>query len=631
MSAGGGDRDVTFRAAFEGGEAVEGLKSVETGVESLKTEIKTVPAAASELDEAMTRAAAAVARLSDPKLSPIALQRAVLQADIATEGLAEAMKKAAATGGPTPPEMTAKVKQFETAVTAANTRAGALRDRMGDLRSQGNLASTSIETLAGKLGSAQSALQEAANSSNKMVEGLAKAGLAAFAVVEGFKLLDQAAQQVVAGAKMLGDAYVAHVEKSARATTAAYTHELALRAVEKGLIAAGGSALELDKRFESLISGTNRAAKELQDFANGAGVKVPESFFKLQQAAFGMETTLALAFTRGKAAFLDWASTNEARLKQIEAEYNRHGVRVPEYIAKAIAALKREGEQIALNTKLVEDQKNALENLVKSKAAEQTANYKVADSIKAVVAEAAKAITAAEDSISAARHSAEEKIRALKQEEISQEEFNTRKRAILSEMDAAIAAASDDEVAARAKAEEANRKLASQYGLTSGQMKNALEDAKNLTRGTDAARDADEGLKNMAGKLAEALAEQEKIWGNSKTEAEKWASAIEVVAKRTEAPKETITKFGEAFFKIGEDAKNVDKNGNLAATAIEKIGTVSIIAQGRLAALRGEIAYLNTAIDNLDKKTKNAADGGGGGGSDLGGDITGGKLGESSD
>lgn len=608
MSAGGGDRDVTFRAAFEGGEAVEGLKSVETGVKNLGDEVKSTAKAPDELAEAMARAEKAVAKLTDPALSPIALQRAVLQADLATEGLTQAMKKAAATGGPTPPEMTAKVKQFETAVTAANTRAGALRDRMGDLRSQGNLASTSIETLAGKLGSAQSALQEAANSSNKMVEGLAKAGLAAFAVVEGFKLLDQAAQQVVAGAKMLGDAYVAHVEKSAKATTAAYAHELALRAVEKGLIAAGGSALELDKRFESLISGTNRAAKELQDFANGAGVKVPESFFKLQQAAFGMETTLALAFTRGKASFLDWASTNESRLKQIEAEFNRHGVRVPEYIAKAIAALKREGEQIALNTKLVEDQKNALENLVKAKAAEQTANYKVADSMKAVAVEAAKAITSAQESADSAKRTAEQKILALKQEEISQEEFNARKRVILKEMDAAIAEASDAEVTARAEAEEANRKLATQYGLTGEQMKKALQDAKNLAEGTNAARDADESLRGMSEKLAEAMAAQEKTWGPNKTEADKWTLAIKEVAQKAQDAATKVEDLADQFEQVTDGASSTADEVGKAKEGIKAIGEVSLIAEGRLAALLSQIKLVGDGMDETARAAKRMQD-----------------------
>jgi len=561
-----------------------------------------------ELSAAMARAEAAVKKLSDPTLSPRALQQGVIAADIATENLAAAMTKAKATGGPVTPAMTAQLKSFETAVVSANVRAGQLRDRMGDLRSQGNLAGQGIETLAQSLGSAQGAAQFFANQNNALVQSLAKVGLSVLILKEGLALLDEGAKNVVAGSKALGDAYVSNVEKQAKATTAAYTHELALRAVSKGLITAGGSALELDKRFESLISGTNRAAKELQDFANGAGVKVPESFFKLQQAAFGMETTLALAFTRGKADFLDWATTNETRLKQIEAEYNRHGVRVPEYIAKAIAALKREGEQIALNTKLVEDQKNALENLVKQKAAEQTANYKVADSIKAVIAEAARSIAAAESSAETAKRTAEEKIRALKQEQISDEEYNARKRQILKEMDAAVMASADEENAANKKAEEANRALATQYGLTGEQMKKALQDAKNLAEGTNAARDADESLKGMAEKLAEAMANQEKTWGPNKTEADKWTLAIKEVAQKTQEAATKTEDLADQFEQVKEGASSTAEEVGKVKENIKAVGEVSLIAQGRLAALLAQIKLVGDGMDETARAAKRMQD-----------------------
>ena len=209
-----------------------------------------------------------------------------------------------------------------------------------------------------------------ADAGGKWVMALSKMGLAAIAVKEGLAVLNEAAKGVVEGSKLLGDAYVLSADKAGKMATSQSQIVAALHAVDVGLIKGGGSVADLNMRFETLVSHTNRAAKELQDFATGAGVKVPESFFKLQQSAAGLDRTLALAFQRGKATFLDYASTNETRLKQIEAEYKRHGERVPEFVQKAIEALKRECVELALQAKQIEAQTRAWDNLLASKAAQ---------------------------------------------------------------------------------------------------------------------------------------------------------------------------------------------------------------------------------------------------------------------
>lgn len=569
-----------------------------------------------ELSQAMKRAEAATKKLSDPNLTPRQLQRAVLDLDIATENVATAMKKVQSTGGPVTPEMATKAKALNTELSTATTRLGQMIDRQGDLRVRANLSAQSMETLSGRVGSLQGALGLAADASTGMVGSLAKLGLGLFAAAEAIKVLDQGAKQIVAGSQALGDSFVAMAERSAKASTELSNQTAITRALDTGMLKTGGTARDLGQEFAALVSHVNRAAKELQDFATGAAVKIPESFFKVQQAAAGLNTTLALAFQKSKAEFLDWADVNKSRLQNIEGEYLRHGQKVPEYIDKALRALQREGVELDLLNKKIYDQKHALDDLVKSKAAEQTANYKVADSIKAVVTEAAKAIASAQDSIASAHRTAEEKIRALKQEEISQEEFNARKRVILKEMDAAVAASAAEESAANMKAEEANRALATQYGLTSEQMKKALQDAKNLADGTNAARDADEGLKGMAEKLAEAMAAQEKTWGPNKTESEKWALAINEVAKKTVPAVTATVEFSDAFFKIGEDAPNVAKQTGSAAIAFEDLGKK---AAGSIQSVKD----LAAAMRDLAQASYDAS----GGKSDMGGDITGGPLG----
>lgn len=188
MAAGGGDRDVTFRFLADVGDAVEGVKSVGTEVKELGTEIKETAKAPDELALAMARAEKATAKLSDPNISPRGLQRAVLDADIATENLAAAMKKAAATGGPTPPAMVASLKGFETAVASANVRAGQLRDRLADMRVKGDQAAQGFEKMAQFGGSAQGMMQGLADTNEGLLGGFAKLSLAVVGTFEAFKV-----------------------------------------------------------------------------------------------------------------------------------------------------------------------------------------------------------------------------------------------------------------------------------------------------------------------------------------------------------------------------------------------------------------------------------------------------------
>lgn len=484
-AGGGGDRDVTFRFLADVGDAVEGIKSVGTETKELAADIKTVPAAATELEAAMTRAAAAVAKLSDPKLSPRALQRAVLDADIATEGLAEAMKKAQATGGPVSADMTAKVKGFEAAVVSANARAGVLRDRLADLRVKGDQAAQGFEKMSQYGGSATSMMQGLADSSTGLVGGFGKAALAAFGVVEAFKLGYEAGEKIREawkawfGTEMpnLTNWFVKLGTGVDNATGAFEKHGVVARSTI-GIHNAHSQAITaLTGEMTKLFPEWNKQDEAVKKLS--AGATILDKLLKemgadhRDLAKFGREhadtivSILGPALAKGTLSYATMSAEQRIAMRAALDHINALG-KEADSLDKTIAKLNQGAE------------------------AQRTATL-------AKLASAEAAVSASESEINSLYASEAAQMKALRAMTLSDEEYNTRKRAIHSETAEAVEKAAEKEAKAERDRDEIIRaarkneeELATSIvaaGAAATQQALAVDAANAALKGTDAAFD----------------------------------------------------------------------------------------------------------------------------------------------
>lgn len=507
MAAGGGDRDVTFRFLADVGDAVEGVKSVGTEVKELGTEIKAVPAAASELDAAMKRAADAVAKLSDPNISPKRLQTEVLKADIAVEQLAEAMKKAAATGGPTPPDMVARVQQFQTAVQGANARAGELRDRLADLKVKGDQTAQGFEKMAQFGGSAQGMMQGLADTSTGLAGSLAKTGLAVVGVFEALKVglaignqVREAWKEIYGtdmpnltnwfaklwtGADNATAAFDRHGNKARSLIGIHNEHMQTIHGLDAALLKL---VPDLGKADAAIAAGA--AASELWNQRTKEMVKDGQDVTAYgKRYADVIITTLAPALKDGT---ISYGMMSDAMKTMIQSALAASDVRKKEIeeLTAAIAKIKEKSEveiENAEKAELITRKKLALMQ---------------------------EEVDASNRAIGAVFEKRDAAIKALNQETLSQEEYATKKKAILK------SAQADEESAYKAMDEAADK---------------AAEAKKKESEAVEAVDRAVDNEKKAIEEATLASEKQIRAWDEVRQASEKGSTAIDAAGKSADA------------------------------------------------------------------------------------------------
>lgn len=410
-----------FKGAADGAAA---------GVKGLGDEEKKLPPVADELSQAMQRAEAAVKRLSNPDLSPRALQMAVVAAAVATDRLKDAMATAQKSGGPIAPDAVAKVKAYEEATSKAADQSARYRDALGDQRARSDQAAKGAEALAGSMSSVEGVLGQLKNQTGATSQVIGELGFKVVAAAAAFKLGYDAATKVREVYQELTGKEMPNLSK--------WFAELVTGA-NKYTDAEARAGVITQSRLSQMHAKNQAAARELELLDKLIPGLTNEA--RAAQAAVTAHDQLKLALERmGRAGqdVNDWAVVNAKVIYEALEPAVKAGKLAIEDMSKA--------ERLAYETgKAMTDghvaQKKALDDLTKS----------VGENLLKIRERAASEKMAADSMISDAYRSRDAQIKALNESGLSGEAYNKRKREIVAESARIVAEGNEKEIAANAK------------------------------------------------------------------------------------------------------------------------------------------------------------------------------------
>lgn len=447
---------------------------------------------------------ASVAKLD--QASGRGLLRAITQTSVEVATLKEELASLA-------PE-SAEFARIQAAVDSGNVaiqngigKLAVYREELRAVNEQVKIGMASHAAFGGSMGGLSQTVAGVTTKFGQLAIGMAGLTLAIEGPKMAYEALKKTLEAVDEGFKSIGELYVEHVAVTHDATAAEVLHEAAMRAVEKGLITMGSSLEATDGKYQSFIENTLRASKSIDAFAAGtAKIKdVPQEFSKVSAAAGNMNTALALAFGEGKARFLEYALATESANKKTVESYKINGEKVPEYIQKAVDAVKKWNKAQEEEVKQTERAKHAMEDKLKEYQKQFDMNEKLGALVEKVVENSQKEIQAAKDEAAAVIAAGELKIASITRVGKTEEEYFQEKRAVEAEVSAVVSAALAKEMSAQANLTEGLVKLGSQEKKTGQEMQTALVAHVAMEKTTRELAQADGVLVTMSGVLANGL------------------------------------------------------------------------------------------------------------------------------
>jgi len=421
-----------------------------------------------ELSAAMARAEAATKKLADPNLTPRQLQRAIVDSTIATDRLKEAMAAAQKTGGPVSADTVAKVKAYETATSKAADQSARYRDALGDQRSRSDAAAKGAEALAGSMSSLEGILGQLKNQTGAVSQGIGEIGFKMVAAAAALKLGYDAGEKVRDAWRSWYGTEMPSLTNSI--VSLIYGVDNATGAFDRmGVV--GKSAIGIHHQHQNAINELTGKLRELapewDKMSNS--IKTSNEFGAtlskiLHQMALDHQDVAKFA-----------KSHAEVLLESLAPALKAGTLNVMTMSAEMRTAIRAALDQVDAEKQI---SKAITETTLKIK--EKFEAEELAIARKVVAAE--KEIAAAELSIQTATKDRDAKIKALKELQLSDEEYNKRKREIVKETADKVAEAEEKEAESKDKVveaqEEYNKKLAETHKEVLDATKNIEQQAK---------------------------------------------------------------------------------------------------------------------------------------------------------
>lgn len=243
-----------------GGQTPTKLDKVITALEKTEASAADAWEAIRKMGDEGARAAAALEKMQAASDSPRELQRTAALAELEMNQLREAIDRARASGVQLGPDLGSSLNKATTSIAAANTRAGQMRDTLGDMKTRGDLAAKGFEATAGAAGSLEGMLSRLNDTGGKSSQAIADMGFKIVALsaaarlgyTEGEKLravLVDLGVPLPDISNRLGDVIVnigkfAQGSNDSKSATDALSGSLVDMVVKLGLLGAGYGRLE---------------------------------------------------------------------------------------------------------------------------------------------------------------------------------------------------------------------------------------------------------------------------------------------------------------------------------------------------------------------------------------------------
>lgn len=562
-------------------------KSAESGKlkwSDLRAEIEKLPPAERTVSLATLDVVAALQKMEAAgERSPALLAKGAALAQVKVEALKKAMEDAAAAGVKMGPNAAAGIAVFEKQIQSASVRAADFRDRLGDMKKAGELSATGFEAAASSAGSFGGMLSGIANSSTGAAASMAKIGIAGGAIIASFTAGLAAGKEFDGWLKQhgfnLSDVMI------------------------KGLAFAQGIDIIDDKLAhasivqKSHIGQTHAQAQAFEKLTEAMAKTSPALDAWLKRQDEGKQLTADLTKILGA-----FGGSLEKQSEWVQ----KFGKHMASDFVKALA----DG---TLSTKTLDAaQAKLLQQIIATGDEAQKAAEKL-------VAGKKKEIEATEKALQVAIRTKNEKLKALNEENLSDEEFNARKKKILDDMRAALEKNSDAEAALAdlqkkkmGEVDESYKGVDATVGALAATYEKQQEVTKQVAVAQDHVKSGIEGMTLASGAGTKALGETHEGMSKLHAAAEKAADATEkagkaitIIGTGAEKAGTALPKVGDALVLTHKGAFQLVESGGKLEGVFERLKTKADDAAS-------SIRILGSELETASRKAATAAGGGGG-------------------
>ena len=499
MSSNGDELALKF--GIDSGDAEAGVKRVNDALDTTKEKAegagdagekagkKVGDGAAAATPQAQALAAAEeqlAAKLS--KLETAGTPKALIKGAVDAKGALKEYETAAKAAGVATETLNAKMTSAGASIQGAASKAALLKQEMIAMRTQGGLAAEGMVSLGGRASSLSGMLALAKQTGTGLTKTMGEIGLGAMAVTAGVNMAigvgEKLSEWTVSGI----DRWSAYDVKMVDTGTASNKLSNALKAVGDGLIPMGKNVDQLSENYRLLGARMNSAGVEGQALEAEIGKFAGSKDIKqLDQQASKLAGRWEGVFRGGAELAGMYVPVMLKHLGDLAARYAAIGKTMPE----AMLALQKELAKTASAQRLL---------------SEDTARSAIDAEAKIQLAQR-QTVQAAEENYQKTMKTAAAKLKALNDEQLSDEEYTRRKRELNDEIDQAII----DQAAVQAKASKDNinaqGELQHSLKLTDGAMQQLIDAAGEYVDRTEGAEGAMSGFDDKTKQLLAMLRE----------------------------------------------------------------------------------------------------------------------------